>query len=162
MPSFYLDTSALMKYYREEIGSEVTKELLEHPGIDDRFATSFLTVLELTSSVLRLAKGGQLPQQLVEEILVSLAEDIHRLFRVWPLDEASAEQAITVILQHRLRTGDALQLATALNLATSAPGAQLVFVSSDKELLSAAVASGFSVLDPESEDAFQDLLRLRE
>ena len=55
MAVFYLDTSVLVKRYRTEQGSEVVEELLANPSPDERFFTCFLSIIELTSGVLRLA-----------------------------------------------------------------------------------------------------------
>ena len=47
MPVYYLETSALFKAYRTEVGSPVVRELLNQAQEQDRFYTSFLTVLEI-------------------------------------------------------------------------------------------------------------------
>ncbi len=51
MTVFYLDTSAIIKRYRRESGTDLVDQLLESPRAEDRFCTSFLTVLELTSGI---------------------------------------------------------------------------------------------------------------
>jgi predicted nucleic acid-binding protein len=58
MPVFYLDTSALVKRYRTEPGTEVVEELFAGAPPGDEFFISFLSIIELTSAVLRLVKGA--------------------------------------------------------------------------------------------------------
>lgn len=49
MPVFYLDTSAIIKRYYLEQGSDIVDELFEQPLPGDGFHTSFLTLLEVAS-----------------------------------------------------------------------------------------------------------------
>jgi len=88
MPVFYLDTSALVKRYRTELGTEVVEELLGNPRPQDRFFVSFLSIIELTSGVLRLARGGQLREDIAQEILARFRHDVRDLLRVWPYELA--------------------------------------------------------------------------
>ena len=76
MPVFYIDTSALVKRYRTEQGTGVVEVLLSDPRPEDRFFLSFLSVIELTSGILRLGKhplgGGivDLAQTLDQAVLI--------------------------------------------------------------------------------------------
>ena len=149
MAVFYLDTSALVKRYRTELGTEVVEELLANPRQQDRFFISFLSVIELTSGVLRLAKGRQLRDDTAQEILARFRDDVHELLRVWPLGEDVAATAVTVAETHRLRSADAIHLATAQAIASLVSGTRVVMVSSDHELLDAAEAAGLTPLDPQ-------------
>ena len=96
MAVFYLDTSALVKRYRTEQGTEVVEELLANPSPDDRFFIGFLSIIEMTSGVLRLARGGQLRGDTADGILARFRLDVRELFRVWPLNEQVAADAVTV------------------------------------------------------------------
>lgn len=162
MPIFYLDTSALVKRYRTEQGTEVIEALLANPLPEDRFFVSFLSIIELTSGVLRLTKGGQLSEDTANEILARFRRDLRELFRVWPLNEEVAVSAVTVVEEHKLRSADALHLATAQRIASLAPGAQTVMVSSDSELLRAAGVAGLITLDPQARESIETLKQLRE
>ncbi|MBI2988340.1 MAG: type II toxin-antitoxin system VapC family toxin [Deltaproteobacteria bacterium] len=113
MAVFYLDTSALVKRYRTEQGTEVVEELLANPSPDDRFFICFLSIIEMTSGVLRLARGGQLREDTANRILARLRLDVRELLRAWPLNEQVAADAVTVAERHTLRSGDAIHLAAA-------------------------------------------------
>lgn len=161
MPVFYLDTSALVKRYRTEQGTEVVERLLSSPAPHDRFFLSFLSVIELTSGILRLAKGGQLPEDTAHEILARFRRDVRNLFLLWPLGDEIAASAVTAVEEHRLRSTDAIHLATAQKIASLASGTQAVMVSSDRELLDAAAAAGLIPLDPQARGSAEKLSQLR-
>jgi len=69
MPVYYFDTSAILKRYRNELGTDVVDRLFDSPQGDSQFYISFRTILELTSSILRLVKGGQLSQSVADDML---------------------------------------------------------------------------------------------
>ena len=149
MPVFYLDTSAIVKRYRSEPGTEAIDRLFDVPEADSKFYTSFLTTLELTSSILRLANGGQLDRSAADNILARFRLDSQGTIRVLPLTDAIVNGAVTVVEQHQLRSGDAIHLATAATIFRLAPESDGVLVSSDRELLEAAMRSGMGVLNPQ-------------
>ena len=54
MPIFYLDASAITKFYlRDEIGVEFVIQLLELRSPDERIFTSALSVVEVKSAISR-------------------------------------------------------------------------------------------------------------
>jgi len=161
MTIYYIDTSAIVKRYHAETGTEVVDKLLDEPSSDDRCYTSFLSVLELTSSVVRLAKGRQLREKMAHEVIARFRQDLHDIFRIWPLDDQVVSAAIPVIERYGLRSADALHLATALSIFAFAGDMNQVMVSSDTELLQAATLSKITALDPQDENALDTLLQLR-
>jgi len=162
MALFYLDTSALVKRYRSEQGSDFLAELLDNPPANDRFYLSFLSVLELTSGLLRLAKAGQISDELAREALSTYRSDLRELLRLWPLGENIFVSAIDVVEQHRIRSADAIHLATVLAVSQAEPETELVLVSSDRELVQATQDAGLTVVNPEDAGAGKSLARLRE
>ena len=161
MVIFYLDTSALLKRYRTEQGTDVVTELLVTPTPDDRLYISFLAVLEFTSGILRLVRGGQLAVSIADGILARFRQDVRDFSRIWPLNEEITNSAVAVVEEHRLRSGDAIHLATALAIGSVQPEVLFVLVSSDHELLDAAAAAGLTVLDPAEPRAFFQLSGIR-
>lgn len=161
MAVFYLDTSALVKRYRTEVGTEVVEELLADSAPQDRFFLSFLSIIELTSGVLRLAKGRQLREDTAQEILARFRRDAREVFRVWPLAEDIAVAAVTMAEEYRVRSADAIHLASAQAIASLVSGTRVVMVSSDRELLDAAEAAGLTPLDPQAADAAERLRQVR-
>ncbi len=161
MPVFYLDTSALTKLYRSEIGTPVIERLVNTRSATDRFFTSVLTVLELTSTVTRLMKGGEMRERSAGLIFGQLLEATRSWLREWPLDNGTVSRAIPLAKEYQLRAGDALQMATALEIFAIVPEVNVAVVSADRNLLRACNAHGVVVLDPARPDALDLLARLR-
>lgn len=161
MAVFYLDTSALVKRYWPEQGTDLVDRLSEARTADDRFVTSLLTILEMTSATHRLIGSDRLPQNVGHEILGQFRRDLQEHFVVWPLDERTLEDAVHIVEQYRLRSADAIHLATALAMASAAQGSQAVLVSADRELCAAAESAGLRVVDPLRSDALNHLDELR-
>jgi len=75
-------------------------------------------------------------------------QDFHETIRVLPLTEAIVNGAVAVVEQHQLRSGDAIHLATAATIFRLVPELETVLVSSDRELMEAAMRSAMAVLNP--------------
>lgn len=64
MTVFYLDTSAIVKRYRTEEGTEFIDRLFEKiEKSKHRLATSFLSVLEFISALRRLLKAKEITRE---------------------------------------------------------------------------------------------------
>jgi len=161
MPLFYLDTSAIVKRYRSETGTEVIIQLVDNANPDDRFYTSFLSILELTSAIMRLVRGGQLSKATAGEILARFRVDVQEIIQVWPLDNEIVAGAVQVVEEHRLRSGDAIHLATVNALDLISAEDSVIVVSSDDELVDAARAAAFDSLNPMTAESVHHLRQLR-
>ena len=122
--------------------------LLDEIDSDDRLYTSWFTILELTSVILRLAKGGRLGTNTADSIVAEFQHQIGETFLVWPIDESVLTEALAVVERHTLRSPDAIHLATAMSIFQLTPELDKVLVTNDRELLAAGVESGMEVLDP--------------
>ncbi|MBI4322575.1 MAG: type II toxin-antitoxin system VapC family toxin [Chloroflexi bacterium] len=163
MPVFYLDSSAILNRYRPEHGSEVIDALLGQPATGDQFYSSFLALLEITSATHRLVASRQMDEALGLEILASFRRDqADRLFRLWSLTDDVVVAAVSVVERHKLRSADAIHLATSFAIAAAAPSAPVVTVTSDGELVRASTAAGLAVLDPTGADAIVWLRKVRQ
>ena len=149
MPVYYLDTSVILKRYRDEEGTEVVDQLLLDSGPEDRFYTSFLSALEVRAAISRLIRSGQLDRNAAERFLARFLEDSPQVLQTWPLDNSILESAINVADRHGLRSGGAIHLATAASIFQLAPELENILVSSDRDLLQAAIESGMGVMDPQ-------------
>jgi len=145
MPRYYLDSSALVKRYLDEPGTE---QVLGLCAADCRLAVSRLTLVEVASAAARRARRGELSADLLQALLQSLEEDFRQLFEVVELTGAILTRSMDVVRAHALRAADGIQLASALACAT---GGAVTLVSSDAELNAAAAAEHMAVLDPLSE-----------
>ncbi|MBI4499141.1 MAG: type II toxin-antitoxin system VapC family toxin [Chloroflexi bacterium] len=161
MPLFYVDTSALVKRYRVEQGTDVVNLLFQDLLPEDRFYTSFLTALEMSSAFYRLVGAGQLREIEARQVLARFRRDLLDEFHVWLLTNDVVAAAEPLVETYRLRTADALHLASALAVIGLVPTTPAVMVSSDRELLRAATAAGLTVLDPTDADALNRLRQIR-
>lgn len=159
MPIFYLDASAIVKRYRqEELGSDFMIQLIENASSLDEFYTSFISVLEVTAAITRRIEA----KDRLNEILSRFNRDAQEILRLWPLNQELILKAIPVVEQHKLRTGDAIHLATALDISSiEGDTPDMVMVSSDNELIEASTNSNMAHLDPFNADAIHQLNRMR-
>ena len=146
MASVYLDTSALIKLYVEEEGTERVV------AITDDFDGVQLIILDVTplearSAVRRRQREGDISGADADRILERIEDDTSSCFLVQPSTSAVIEEAARLIDRHPLRAYDALQLAGCLVIRDIVPG-PLTFVCADVRLCGAAELEGLTVLNP--------------
>lgn len=145
---FFLDSSALVKLYVEETGSERVESLLAAEPAGSA-VISRLAVVEAASALTRRMRKGDLTAESLAGVLRLLDSDVQRRFRSIEIGGATIARALQVIDRHALRTADAIQLACALLAAGDARGGgDETVVSSDRELNAAAEREGFRVVNP--------------
>jgi predicted nucleic acid-binding protein len=139
----YADTSALVRaYFADEVDhSLLNRRLLQGT---DPVVTSELARVELASAVAAAARGGRLrrPRIVLDRFDADCADDGPlALLRLDPLP--ILERAHTLVLEHPLRTPDAIHLAVALgDAAELAAGEPVIFVTRDQVQAEAARALG--------------------
>lgn len=148
MANVYLDTSALVKLYVEEEGTERVVGLTE--DLDSvRAVILDVTLLESLSAVRRREREGDIAAADTDRILKQIEEDASLSFVVQPSTSAVIEEAARLIDRHLLRTYDAIQLAGCLVVRRGLPG-PLTFVCADARLCEAATLEGVPVINPVS------------
>lgn len=144
MPAYYVDTSALVKRYHVEPGSQRVDQLFGDPA--STFLTANIALTEVTSALDRKVQEGMLTRDALTTVLAAIARDLLEDFWLIEIERVHILKSQELILRHHLRTLDALHLAVLLSLKDLAP----VLVSSDQKLLEAARQERFAVLDPVS------------
>ena len=144
MPLFYIDTSVLVKRYHVELGSDQMDRLFADPAAS--LVTANLAITELTSALDRKCQDGVLTREGLTQILSVAAQDLLAEFWLLELDRAHIRWSQHLILQHHLRTLDALHLAVILSIKELHP----VLVSADARLMQAADREGIELLNPET------------
>ena len=139
----FFDTSALLKIYVDEPGSQVVRRLATSTPL----AVSELAYVEARAAFARRRReqsshGDQLDRA------VQFFEGHWASLGVVRIRVEVVRTAAALCDAHPLRAGDALQLASALELHSL--GVAVTFVGSDQRLLLAAAAEGLAVLDPEA------------
>lgn len=146
MASYYFDTSALLKFYIQEEGSEVVAGLIQDTG-SDRISILDITLLELRSAVRRRERQGDMSEGGANQIIDKIRQDETSVYLVQSLDSAVTEEAIRVLDTHPLKTLDALQLAGCLIISRDVPE-PMTFVCADTRLINTAALEGLSTLNP--------------
>ncbi|MFQ6117784.1 MAG: type II toxin-antitoxin system VapC family toxin [Candidatus Bipolaricaulia bacterium] len=159
MPTFYFDTSAVVKRYKTEEGTEFVDQLFSLLEKSDRAATSFLTVLEFISAGRRLLKAGEITTEDFESMLGNFLTDVEKHFILRALDNSIIADAIDKVVKHALRSADSVQLATAVEVGSllKEAGEEFIFVAGDDELCKAARAERLDVINPREKDALRKL-----
>ena len=146
MASVYLDTSALIKLYVEEEGTERVVAITDDfDGV--QVVILDITPLEARSAVRRRQREGDISGADADRILDRIEDDTSSSFLVQPSTSAVIEGAARLIDRHPLRAYDALQLAGCLVIRDIVPG-PLTFVCADVRLCGAAELEGLTVLNP--------------
>ena len=95
-----------------------------------------------------LVASRQLDESLGRDILADFRARLWQEFHPWPLSNDLVFSAISTVEQFRLRSGDAIHLASALAVWEAVSPVPVVMVSSDRELTLSAGGAGLDVLDP--------------
>ena len=141
-PTYYLDTSALVKRYHPERGTAYLDTVFAEP--DATFIIASITIAELTSAIVRKHEEGDISRESLLLTLSKFSEDLITDFWILDIERQHLHDAQQLILRHRLRTLDSLQLSLLLVTRGLSP----VFLCSDTRLLAAAKAEGITVQDP--------------
>ena len=148
MANAFIDTSALVKYYHPEAGTQEVTRIIGGPG--SRHYISRLSLVEMVSAFAVKFRLGQIDEQGFADLRRRFYHDVGQgRFRVMPITPTRYQAAIQLIETHfriSLRTLDALQLAVALAL--SHQGMIDHFVCADQRLCDTATEEGLSVIYP--------------
>lgn len=137
----FVDTSALVKLYLTEAGSEEMVAL----ALRRKMAASVLTYAEVHATLARLLRSGDLTVDEHAELADAFEVDWSEMTRL-PLDSRTLDLVPDLCTRHPLRASDAVQLASAVVFRES--GLNIDFVCSDERLKSAGAGEGFAVVDP--------------
>lgn len=146
MGAYYLDTSALVKLYVREPGSEQMIRLA-NPASGHTLAVLSLARVEFRAAVRQRERTGDVPHDAAEALIARMESHLQGLYLVQLVTDAVVEEAAALLDRHPLRAYDAVQLAGCLLLRPTL-GEHPSFVCSDRQLLRAAEHEGLTVLDP--------------
>jgi len=164
MPAYFLDTSALIKYYHEEKGSDRVKEIIdaaagkkaekredEHGKV--QIYISELSVVEFRSTLFKKFRMGTITaEDRIGTVNLFDSDILGGKFSIIPIESAHLQRAIGLLEdyadQFALRTLDSLQLATALAIREGLKEA-VEFVCADQTSIEIAEKCGLIALNPE-------------
>jgi len=144
---YYLETSALVKFYVYEPGTERLVGLTASDG-GHRFAILSLAQVEFRSAIRRQQRCGEISGSDAGVLIESFRQHVEGRFVVQPFTESLLDVALALIDGYPLKGYDAMQLAGYLVLRSISGTDEPIFVCADKTLLSAARNEGCPILDP--------------
>lgn len=146
MSLHFFDTSALVKRYFEEPGTETVDDLIES---DAATVISSLSIIETVSAFRRKYNRGEITEEAMNSLLSEFFDEALDDFVIIPMEESLLQFSFNLIMEDDLRTLDSLQLAAALSLDTGEQAP--VFICADSELTSTAHDKGLETINPQEE-----------
>jgi uncharacterized protein len=148
---FYLDTSAIVKLYVREPGTDSMLRLASAIPAHQLLVLSIAAV-EVRSAVRRRERIGDIDTADAVAVLEQFTEHLASTLVRQSISDRTVDLSLRLVDGHGLKAYDALQLAGALAIAETSTGHPPTFVCSDAALLRAAKAERIPILDPVNAD----------
>jgi len=142
---YFFDTSAFVKRYKPEVGSEVVQRAFGEPA--STLIVCAITLVETYAALYRHSRKGRLsPGELTQAVEGVTADLEHGPLHVVDVTSHHVARTRHLIADYDLASHDAVILAAALDLKAF----DIIFVCADvrSRLLGAAASSGLSTLNP--------------
>ena len=146
MALFYLETSALVKLYVLEPGTDRLLRIAKAPG--NRLAVLAISLVEARSAIRRRERARDLDSKSASLILDRLQQHAETRLLRQPVTDVVLDVAMEMIDRYALRAYDAIQLAGCLLVRTMVGPEPLTFVCADQGLLEAARSELITTFDP--------------
>ena len=149
MTLLYLDSSAWVKRYFQELGSAWLRHQFIPSGL---LASSTLALIEVAATCARKRRAGTISPARFQFLTTRLLQDWKDIVQV-DLTPGVVARALELAGTCALRGADSVHLASALTLLDdhSLQAGSIVLVTSDLELKAAALKVGLAVLDPQEQ-----------
>lgn len=142
----YLDTSALVKKYVIEAGTDKVRDLLR---IESRIITSMLAYAEVCAAFSRKRREGNIEEKHYRRIWKSFLSD-WETFTIVEIREELFPHIRRLTEDYPLRGADAIHLASAIWVG-EAINHPLTFIAADNHLITTAKKEGLQVINPEGD-----------
>ena len=149
MAHYFMDSSALVKRYMIELGSDWVEALCL--DADHTIMLAEITLAEVASTFARAARGRRITTEQRVEFLDLFTTDCDDIYQLLPINRLLIDRAVALAQRHFLRGYDAMQLACASRaneLLVERELPPLVFVTADQALLAAATQEGLTSENP--------------
>ena len=150
MPLYFLDSSAIVKRYISETGTNWILSL-HKPSAQNVIYVAQITGVEVVSAISRRLRGNRMTQKAADKAIFRFKIDFANKFRIIRLNDQIIAEAMRFSETHFLRGYDSVQLAIAVELEKRFASQKLnsiTFVSADNNLNSAAITEGLAVDNP--------------
>ena len=152
MKTYFLDTSALVKRYHQEVGTEVIDKIFGEE--DKELFISDLSIIEFHSAIALKVRTREISRDAFFHLIGLFSNELDiGLYRVMRIDEAEKQEAVKLLTKYgfdyALRTLDSLQLA-----AMESVGKEKVdgVVCADARFCEIIRLEGFHVINPEESE----------
>lgn len=146
MAAFFLDSNTVIKYYVTEPGSSWVRSIVDDP--DNACLICTISFVEVAAALAQIQRGGRIGKQLMRRTFANFRQDIQRgLFFTHAVDTGTMEFAAELAMRYPLKGFDATQVASAI-LGKEVLDTTIIFVSGDKQALTAASAEGLTTDNP--------------
>ncbi|MFC1849998.1 type II toxin-antitoxin system VapC family toxin [candidate division CSSED10-310 bacterium] len=112
MRHYYLDTSALVKIYRRETGSETMLKLYRS---EDKLSISELSKIEFLSTVYRKYRDHEITPETLEVVINKFEDNLEQRYQILKLSSLIVDEAWSLLRQfaetYSLKTLDSIQFA---------------------------------------------------
>jgi len=139
---YFLDTSALVKRYHQELGTEVVDSLFTTADVS--FVTCSFVLLETIVVLKKLRKKGFITAEEFNDAFWQFQTECESKIKIIDIYSFHIISARQLVLKYDFSAGDALILASATSMLREKP----VFVCADETLLRVAKESGLNTLNP--------------
>ena len=150
MNIYFFDTSALVKRYVDENGSNWVKDTTSEEK-NNPIILSHITWVEVLSAFTRLNREKKLSESDMDESIEIFQYDWNFQYNSIEVDDYIIQSSGDLVRKYPLRAYDSIQLASALKLNSifliTTPSAYQ-FVSADKRLINVAQNEGLETINP--------------
>lgn len=150
MAVYYFDSSALVKYYAQEVGTNWVRGLIDAQPANEIF-TALVSGAEIVAAIKRRERRGFISATDASVAITAFKSQFRITFQALRTNDVVVDEAIRLAEMHKLRGYDAIQLASALLIEarlTAQGVGPLTLISADNELNQAAQAEGILTDDP--------------
>lgn len=150
MTVFYADSSALVKRYITETGSNWLQTLVE-PSAGHTFVLANIGLVEIAAALAAKQRHGVLEAPVLERLLRDLRRDARDQYWLVEVNQRIVSRAMILTRRQKLRGYDAVHLACALVTQETLHQQNilaLTLLSADLDLLTAAQAEGLATANP--------------
>jgi len=150
MAIYYLDTSALVKYYVTEPGSVWIRQLIDDQ--DNVLVSAEITITEVSAAPAVINRTGHISQRQRDELWGKFKRDLLMCYELLPTHRTVVNRAAELCQQYPLRGFDAIHLASGLflqeTLTQQDKDVITTYVTGDHSLINAAQAEGLEADNP--------------
>lgn len=148
--AYFLDTSALLKRYVPEAGTDWIQAITD-PSSQNLLFVSQITWVEFCSAIARRQREKSISMAQGQQVLSAFQTHWNTQYFMIQVEQAVTQLAGQLVFQHPLRAYDAIQLAAALSLQRqlSLPDVHsFIFLTADDRLCAVAQATGIATENP--------------